>query len=70
MSIVNSTHEVGNLQACGRTRIWETHTDNLGVVYTRDYLSAAGADYVAIRTEYASSLDIALAEAEASRVIG
>lgn len=69
MSIVSSTHTIGVVQACGRVDVVETHTDHLGTVYSRRYRIASGADYVAIRTAYASVLEQRLADEEASNLI-
>lgn len=69
MSIVASTHVVGPAQVDGRHYVTETHTDHLGEVYALEYLAPVGADYVAIRTARAASLEAQLAEAEADALL-
>lgn len=69
MSIVSSTHVEGPPQVDGRHYVTETHTDHLGEVYTLEYLAPVGADYVAIRTARAVSLEAQLAEAEADALL-
>lgn len=69
MSIVSSTHTEGPAQVDGRHYVTETHTDHLGGVIEFEYLAAVGADYVAIRTARAASLEAQLAEAEAEALL-
>jgi hypothetical protein len=69
MSIVSSTHVEGPAQVDGRHYVTETHTDHLGEAYTLEYLAPVGADYVAIRTARAVSLEAQLAEAEADALL-
>lgn len=67
--IVSSVHVEGPAQVDGRHYVTETHTDHLGGVYTLEYLAPVGADYVAIRTARAVSLEAQLAEAEADALL-
>lgn len=69
MSIVSSVHAEGPVQVDGRHYVTETHTDHLGEAYTLEYLAPVGADYVAIRTARAASLEAQLAEAEADALL-
>ena len=65
MPIVSSAHVVGHAQVDGRVYVRETHTDDIGALIKVEYLIAAGADYVAIRTARAARLNVELADAEA-----
>lgn len=67
--IVSSTHVVGPAQVDGRHYVTETHTDHLGEAYALEYLAPVGADYIAIRTARAASLEVQLAEAEADALL-
>lgn len=69
MSIVSSVHVEGPAQVDGRHYVTETHADHLGETYTLEYLAPVGADYVAIRTARAVSLEAQLAEAEADALL-
>ncbi len=69
MSIVSSTHVEGPTQVDGRHYVTETHTDHTGAVYLMEYLAPVGADYVAIRTARAASLEAQLAEDEAAALL-
>ena len=54
--ITSSTHTLGSVQIDGRRWVREDHVDQSGVHHFADYLAAADADYVAIRTERALRL--------------
>lgn len=69
MPIITSTHTVGHAQVDGRRYVTEQHTDDLGAVMTLEYLAAADADHVAIRTARAAQINEQLAEAEAQALI-
>lgn len=69
MPIVSSTHAVGNLQADGRRYVTESHTDDVGVVHSVEYLAAVNADYVAIRDVRVAQINEQLAEAEAQALM-
>ena len=69
MSITSSTHTEGPAQVDGRHYVTETHTDHLGETYALEYLAPVGADYVAIRSARAVSLEAQLAEAEADALL-
>ena len=57
MSIVSSTFVLdGQAQRDGRTYCREQHTDNIGRVHVREYLSAVGADNAAILAAFAITL--------------
>jgi len=70
MPIVSSSHVVGHAQADGRRYVTETHIDDLGAAIVVEYLAPVGADYVAIRTARAASINEELAAAEAAALIG
>jgi len=71
MPIVSSSYTVGPLEACGRRWVREVHTDDLGAVHLRDYLSPDGAtDRDAIMAARALSISDELAEAEAGGILG
>ena len=70
MPIVSSTHSVGHQQADGRRYVTEQHTDDIGAVIVVEYLAADGADYVTARDARASAMNTALAEREATELIG
>lgn len=70
MPILTSTHTASHAQVDGRRYVTEQHTDDLGAVVVVEYLAAADADYVAIRTARAAQINEALAEAEAQALIG
>jgi hypothetical protein len=52
MSIVSTVVIPGNAQVDGRRYVTERHTDHVGVVHVREYLSAIGADTAAIAAAY------------------
>lgn len=71
MPIVSSSYTVGPLETCGRRWVREAHTDDLGTVHVREYLSADQAqDRDAILSARAAAINEQLAEAEAGEVLG
>ena len=64
MTIVSSSHVLGTVQRDGRRYVTEDHVDQLARHYLLEYLAAAAADYVAIRTARAAVLSQQLIDAE------
>jgi len=69
MPIVSSTHTLGSVQVDGRRYVTEDHVDQLSRHYLTEYLAAAAADYVAIRTARAVALSQQLIDAEISAAL-
>lgn len=71
MPIVSSAYTVGPLEACGRRWVHEVHTDNLGAVHVREYLSPDQAqNRDAVLAARAVAINDELAQAEAEGAIG
>lgn len=70
MSIVSSTYVLGHAQANGKRYVTETHTTNLGEVFTSEYGPVAdGTDYQAIANARAVELAELLADQECEALI-
>lgn len=64
MPIISSSHTVGSAQKDGRAYVTEDHVDQQARHYLIEYLAAADADYVAIRTARAAVLSRQLIDNE------
>lgn len=70
MPIVLSVYAVDNhAQIDGRRYVTETHVDQYGETYTREYLAAVGADYQAIADAQATVISQQLIDMEIEQVL-
>lgn len=69
MPIVQSSYVTQGPEVDGKYYVVETHVDQEGVVYRRDYMAVPGTDYQALLDAHAVRISQRLVDAEIEQVL-